>query len=156
MKNGKSRAAFVLLLGIASFLTCACASATMKGYTGPDLPASQTATIMAGPLANIVSCDGVRLSGFQAHVNILPGSHTIDASFAWIDNGGNVAYSSRAIGSVTFNAEAGHDYKVAAEMDYSSDSWMVVVSDIGSHARIVQSKALPMDVYLRPRGSTPN
>ena len=152
MLNRKTKGLALLVLGMLFLSVAGCSGVSMmKGYAGPDLSPAQTATISAGSQTDIISCDGKKLGQFQSGVVVTPGTHTIDAALAWRDDGGNVAYSSSALGSVTFNAEAGHWYQVSASMDYSSDSWTAVIADTGSHAKVAVSQALHMDVLLRPR-----
>ena len=47
---------------IAFLVICSCSSTPMKGYTGPDLPANQTALIKAVRTTNLVTCDNIKLS----------------------------------------------------------------------------------------------
>ncbi len=151
--NRKTKGLALLVLGMLFLSVAGCSGVSMmKGYAGPDLSPAQTATISAGSQADIVSCDGKKLGQFQSGVVVTPGTHTIEATLAWRDDGGNVAYSSSALGSITFNAEAGHWYQVSASMDYSSDSWTAVIADTGSHAKVGVTQALHMDTFLRPRG----
>jgi hypothetical protein len=69
-----------LAAGMAFRLVTSCAVAPMKGYSGSDLPASDTAIIESGPNITIEKCDGIRLGFSRLDVIVLPGNHTIEIS----------------------------------------------------------------------------
>ncbi len=77
MYDGLSKVAPVLLGGI-FLLLASCTGFTLKGYTGPTLPADQTATVRSGAYGNIVRCDGLKLASSQLNVAVLPGKHTVE------------------------------------------------------------------------------
>jgi hypothetical protein len=84
-------------------------STTTKMYSGPELPASQTALVQgaAGPIS-IEACDGVKVT--SSAITVLPGEHTIWMSLNQIGSVGEY-YSTGNI-PITFIAEAGHTYGV--------------------------------------------
>ncbi len=63
----------VLLVAVLALSACA---GTTKGYSGPILPADQTAVVRSGPYTDVVATDGVKVSGLR--VALLPGKHTIE------------------------------------------------------------------------------
>jgi hypothetical protein len=95
----------VLFVVVIVFLIVSCSS-TMKMYSGPELPASQTALVKCGDTSiNIVSCDGQKVKSLE--FTILPGVHTIEMGF----NTPGVGYSSDNT-LMDFTAEASHVYVV--------------------------------------------
>jgi hypothetical protein len=95
----------VLFIVAIAFLTGSCSS-TMRMYSGPELPASQTALVRAGDIGvDLVSCDGKKIT--SSEIIILPGEHTIEMSFYQRE----VGYSADTA-LMDFTAEAGHVYMV--------------------------------------------
>ena len=125
MHDGLSRVAPVLLGGIFLFLA-SCGGLTLKGYTGPTLPADETAMVRSGAFANIVRCDGLELSSSQLKVAVLPGKHTIEMTMRRQMIGFKLFHSD-VIGSATFIAQAGRRYLVDVEL-VPQDKWLGVVA----------------------------
>jgi Flp pilus assembly protein TadD len=115
---------------MAFLVICSCSSAPMKGYTGPDLPTDQTALVKAVRATNINTCDGLKLSGFQNEVIVLPGAHNIEVTW----RGGIESYSNEVI-LVTFKAEAGHTYEISAE-SVPGARWDVFTTDKTTGTRV--------------------
>ena len=59
-----------LMMG-ASLLLGACSTAPMQAYSGPALPPGQTALIIGGFHTDLVSVDGMKVSG--SSVAVMPG-----------------------------------------------------------------------------------
>lgn len=98
----------------------------MKGYTGPDQPANQTALIKAVGATNIMTCDGVKLGGSQNEAIVLPGLHNVEVTWR---GGiiGDIVYSNEVL-LVSFKAEAGHIYEISAE-NVPGGKWSVFTTD---------------------------
>jgi hypothetical protein len=96
----------VLCALVTVFMVGSC-STTTRMYSGPELPANQTALIRGADISiNLVSCDGKKLS--SSNVIVLPGEHTIEMSYY-----DSVAYRYSSDSSLMdFTAEAGHVYVV--------------------------------------------
>jgi hypothetical protein len=150
MKNRRRYPEWLILVA-AILLIAACSSAPMKVYEGPQLPESQTALVASGPHTYIASCDGVRLDASRLSVAVLPGRHTVEVAFAGIETE-TALYYSRALGSITFTVEAGRAYQAYARPDYSSDTWMVLVTDVASRAVVGRSDPIPMAVHPLQKG----
>jgi hypothetical protein len=98
----------VLAVAASVLLVGSCSTAPMKGYTGPERPATETALIRGGTSEiNIESCDGVKVTSLN--ISVLPGDHTIEMSFS-----GSMEYSIDT-SFLKFTAEAGHTYIVDRE-----------------------------------------
>jgi hypothetical protein len=111
MRSSVFRHLKTLALVVAVFALSACAGTSMQGYSGPALPADQTAVVRSGPYTDLIASDGVSVPGMR--VAVLPGRHTIvmkpsDNHDAW--GYGAYFFYSRVTGSVEFTAEAGHTY----------------------------------------------
>ena len=119
-----------LLLITAFLVICSCSSAPMKGYTGPDLPANQTALIKAVRTTNMVTCNGIKLGVSQNEVIILPGTHNVEITW----RGGIESYSNEVI-LVTLKAEAGHTYEISAE-SVPAGKWDVFTTDKTTGERV--------------------
>ena len=126
----------VLLVIATVFLTAACSTTRM--YSGPELPASQTALIRGvDTTINIVSCDGRKFSSND--VIVLPGEHTIEMGFS-----GDGYYSANN-SFLRFKAEAGHTYAVGKDLNspgrYSAYSPFIM--DITTGKRVSTRNYLP-------------
>ena len=102
----------IVAMGMAFLAIGACAGTPMQGYTGPVLPADQTALVSSGPYTDLVACDGTRVPGLS--VDVLPGKHAIEMKVSdQIDMygyDGAYFFYSLGPGSATFTAEAGRKY----------------------------------------------
>jgi hypothetical protein len=158
MDDGLSRVAPVLLGGIFLFLA-SCGGLTLKGYTGPTLPADDIATVRSGAFANMVRCDGLDLSSTQLKVAVLPGKHTIEMTMRRQLIGFRFFYSD-VVGSATFIAQAGRRYLVDVEL-VPQDKWLgLVASEYDWAGRIldegtgetmaITTEALPVKVQWIP------
>jgi hypothetical protein len=146
----------IIALGMAALALAACAGSPMKGYTGPVLPAEQTALVKTGPYAELVACDGVKVSALR--VAVLPGERTIemkpsDQQLDYKRTG--FVFRSKVTGSVSFTAEAGHTYVagvsiVAAPLtdeDIGTGyTWIGTIEDETTHKRVKRTDRLPLDV----------
>jgi hypothetical protein len=108
----------IFVLGLAVLALGACSSAPTIMYSGPVLPADQTAVVGRGTHTDIVSVDGARVSG--AKVVVLSGKHTIemkptDGDYSYYGPGNYIFYS-RVTGRADLTAEPGHVYEVYAHM----------------------------------------
>jgi len=156
MRNMVFHGLGIIALGTAALALAACAGTPMKGYTGPVLPAEQTALVKTGPYAELVTCDGVKVSALR--VAVLPGEHTIemkpnDQQSDYTQTG--YMYRSKVIGSISFIAEAGHTYVVGVtiaavpttdEEIGSGYSWIGTIEDETTHKKVNRSDKLPLDV----------
>jgi hypothetical protein len=103
-------------------LTISC-STTSRMYSGPELPASQTALIRgADSTINIESCDGVKVN--STTVSVLPGEHTIEMSF----NDPLVGYSNYNVFK-KFTVEAGHTYGITKKILATHGTYSVPITD---------------------------
>ncbi|OPY63357.1 MAG: hypothetical protein A4E57_03810 [Syntrophorhabdaceae bacterium PtaU1.Bin034] len=144
--------------GILLLLLAACSPAVIKGYPGPTLPGNQTALVETGAYTVIEGFDGQRATGDA--VVLLPGPHTLHIrpneyqqpmSQYW--------FYSPVIGSVNFNAEAGHTYRVyvdfvvapgpVAEEKGSGFRWVGYILDRSTNRTIANTGLLPLDAEPR-------
>jgi hypothetical protein len=112
-----------LCIVVTVFLTGSCSTTRM--YSGPELPASQTALIRgADTTINLVSCDGKKFS--STDVIVLPGEHTIEMGFS---GGGSYSLSTTF---AKFNAEAGHIYSIDKKLNSPGrySAFTTIVMDI--------------------------
>ena len=156
MRNMVFHGLGIIALGMAALALAACASAPMKGYTGPVLPAEQTALVKTGPYAELVTCDGVKVSALS--VAVLPGEHTIemkpnDQQSDYTQTG--YMFRSKVTGSASFTAEAGHTYVVGVSIaaapltdeDIGTGyTWVGTIEDGTTHKKVKRTDRLPLDV----------
>ena len=156
MRNMVFRRLGMIALAMVALALAACAGTPMKGYTGPALPAEQTVLVETGPYAEIVTCDGVKVSALR--VAVLPGEHTIemkpnDQQSDYMQTG--YMFRSKVIGSASFTAEAGHTYVVGVSIvaapltdeDIGSGyTWTGTIEDETTHKRVKRTDRLPLDV----------
>lgn len=157
-------------LVLAALSLAACAGAPTKAYTGPVLPAEQTALITSGFHTDIVSIDGIKVSGLSAVVP--PGQHTIilrPGSDLENPYGYSQAYTFYSLtdGSLNFTAEAGHKYLVdvnvgeARPEQNKSDNelsgtgfvWTADIRDQTKQTRVASTGELPLQAEPRGYGS---
>lgn len=162
-----------LALGLAVLALGACSSTPMKGYSGPALPAGETAVVRSGAYTDIVSVDGMRVSG--SSVAVTPGTHIVEMKPDQpIDNAtyvgpGNYYFYSLVNGTTTFTAEPGHTYEVYANLDterrseegYGAENpgtsleqntgftWTGYVVDDTTYNRVARTDTLPLQAYWR-------
>lgn len=146
----------IIALGMAALALAACAGTAMKGYTGPALPAEQTALVKSGPYAELVACDGMKVSALS--VAVLPGEHTVemkpsDQQMDYTHTG--FLFRSRVNGSISFTAEKGHMYVAAVSIvaapltdeDMGTGyAWVGTIEDETTHQRVKRTEKLPLDV----------
>jgi hypothetical protein len=148
----------LMAVGIVLLALSACAGAVTKGYTGPTLPADQTALIRSGPYTHIEKCDGLNVPGLN--VAVLPGVHTVEMRPAEQEQPlRNYIFYSRVNGSVSFTAEAGHRYLAyvdfvpgqtpADEEKGSGYTWIGYISDESSEKKVGNTGSLPLGVEPR-------
>jgi hypothetical protein len=127
------------VIALASLLAVCNASAkspAVKTYTGPDRPATETASVMLGERVSghghwiqIGSVDGVRTAGWFTHpqeVVVLPGKHRIRVQ---VTNGlGN------GLADLWLVAEAGKKYVAKLETDFGG--FEVWLEDAETGARV--------------------
>jgi hypothetical protein len=123
MKDIVFRHLKTLALVVAVFALSACAGISTQGYSGPALPADQTAIVNSGAYTDLIASDGMKVSGMR--VAVLPGRHTIvmkpsDNQDAW--GYGAYFFYSRVTGSVEFTAEAGHTYRAYVAIGPAPDT----------------------------------
>jgi hypothetical protein len=135
------------IVGVVLLSLWACAGAPMKGYTGPALPPEKIAVVRTGPHADLVAADDTRMTGTA--VTILPGEHKIvmkpnEQQQDYIANG-CYYFHSKVTGSVSFVAEAGHNY--LAYVSFSRDgkteddagtgfTWTGIIEDQTTHKKV--------------------
>jgi len=151
-------------LGVTIFALVACAGTPMKGYSGPALPADQTTLVRTGPYTNLLACDGTSVPGLS--VAVLPGEHTIQLkptygqdyrSYSW-----PFFFYSRVIGSLVFEAQAGHTYVANVNLlpapsteeapSGSGFVWVGYIEDRTTHQRLAKTDKLPLEVEPRVPG----
>jgi hypothetical protein len=159
----------IFALGLAVLAIGACSSAPTIMYSGPVLPADQTAVVSRGTHTDIVSVDGARVSGVK--VVVLSGKHTIemkptDGDYSYYGPGDYIFYS-RVTGRADFTAEPGHAYEVYAHMvaepytrengvgddtGYGTGSgfkWSGYVIDKTTNRRVAKTGWLPLEAEPR-------
>ena len=152
----------VLGLGImvmALVLITQTASAAAKEYAP-----GETAVVKAGAYTDLVSADGAKVSGLS--VTLTPGEHTIVMKPSYpTDNmyytmGGYYLYSN-VDGSVTFNAEPGHEYVAYADTSAgpakednmgTGFSWVGYIKDKTANQRVAKTETLPLEAFPRLPG----
>jgi len=149
-------------LAVAIFALGACSSAPTKGYSGPAMPADQTALIVSGPYTDLESVDGVKVSGLR--VSVLPGKHTVgmrpsNYGSSYPGYLGPYYFYSLVTGSVEFSAEAGHRYvawvrmgpgPATEELTGSGFEWRGYVEDQTTNHNLVRTAALPLEAEPVP------
>lgn len=164
----------LLIVGLAVLALNACSSTPAKMYSGPALPADQTAIVRSGAYTDIVSIDGAGVSGTK--ITVLPGKHTLEMKpHEQIDSAynyyapGNYFFYSNVNGRVDFTAEPGRTYQVYANMTagphtggYGTENdveygthlatgftWTGYVVDETAHKRVARTDTLPLEAYPR-------
>ena len=95
----------------------------MRMYSGPELPASQTALIQGVDSGiNIVICDGVKVT--STAVSVLPGEHVIGIQFYYKEMG-----YSKDVAYRKFTAEAGHVYSVGITLNVGPGRYDTFIMD---------------------------
>ena len=161
----------VLTLGIMvvalAFFAQTAGAAAAKGYAGPLRPADETAVVRSGAYTELVSSDGTKVPGLS--VAVLPGEHTIVMKPSYpTDNYefmGAYFFYSLVNGSVTFNAEPGHEYvayvstAAGSAKGYDEDSptgtgfaWVGYIEDKTAHQRVAKTERLPLEAFPRSPG----
>lgn len=165
----------ILVLSLAVLALGACSTTPTRLYSGPALPVEQTAVVKGGPYTDIVSVDGVPVSGDK--VVLLPGVHNVamrpsEQLYNDYDyyGPGNYIFYSRINGTAQFTAEPGHIYEVYADMTaappggYGNGSdmgyggkasgfiWTGYVTDKTMHKRVARTEVLPLEAW--PRGNS--
>jgi hypothetical protein len=114
------------------FLTGSSFAAPKRMYTGPELPASQTALVRGADITiNLVSCDGAKVTSLE--VSVLPGEHTIEMSFS-----GGGSYSSDTA-FLKFTAEAGHTYVVDKDNQTEPGKYFPFILDKTTGKKVSQN-----------------
>jgi hypothetical protein len=122
----------VLVVVTTVFLTGSCSS-TMRMYSGPELPASQTALVRGADISiNLVSCDGRKIT--SSDVVILPGDHTIEMSFYQREVGYSIDTA-----LMDFAAEAGHVYIVEKLMG-GGNMYGAIIIDRDSRQKVSRNE----------------
>jgi hypothetical protein len=107
------------------FLLGACSSAPMKGYTGPERPANETALIRSADIGiSIESCDNIKATSNT--IIILPGEHIVGMSFKDPDPEG---YYSIGTAFARFTSEAGHTYLVDKKLHSAPGMFSPLIID---------------------------
>ena len=154
-------------LGVAIFALVACAGTPMRAYPGPALPADQTALVKTGAYTDLVACDGTSVPGLT--VAVLPGEHTIQLKpsdrqdrqdikgYSW-----PYLFYSRVIGSVVFEAQAGHTYVAYVNLSAGPATeeapsgtgfvWVGYIEDQTTHQRLAKTDKLPLEAEPRVPG----
>ncbi len=157
----------IMVLVLALFAQTPSAAAT-KGYAGPAKSADETALVRSGAYTELVSYDGTKISSLS--VTLLPGEHTVVMKPSYpIDNSqymGGYFFYSLVNGSVTFNAEPGHqyvayvattagptkEYETGSEMG-TGFTWVGYIEDKTVHKKVAKTDVLPMEAYpMTPGG----
>jgi tetratricopeptide (TPR) repeat protein len=107
-------------------ILCGC-STVHKMYSGPDLPASETATVRGADVTiNLVSCDGNKFSANS--IIVLPGKHIVEMSF--YDS--VAARYSNDTAFLQFDAEKGHNYIVDKKLNTGYSRYSAFIMDAAS------------------------
>jgi hypothetical protein len=134
-KTPKGADMYKIIIFTLTLFLVACSS-TMKMYSGPDLPPSETAIVRCGNISvNIVSCDNRKVTANT--LTLLPGEHIVEMSFA---NKYANSYSSDTA-FLKFNARAGRTYSV----DYilQGNKYNPFIEDVNTKEK-VSSSYLPI------------
>ena len=156
MKNMAFHNLRIVALGMAVLALAACAGTPMQGYTGPVLPAEQTALVRSGPNTDLIACDGAKVPGLS--ISVLPSVHTVelkpdDQQQNYLQTG--FLFRSNVTGSVSFTAEAGHRYMAYASIAPAPSSdeemgtgytWVGIVEDETTHKKVARTDKLPLNV----------
>ncbi len=150
----------IMALVVALFALGACTGMPMKGYSGPVLPADQTALVQSGPYTDVVASDGVKVPTLS--VSVLPGTHTIEMKPneppSDSDYVGPYFFYARNIGSVAFTAEAGHTYVAYVDIAPAPSTedevgtgytWAGYVKDETTGKRVAWTDRLRLEVEPR-------
>jgi tetratricopeptide (TPR) repeat protein len=120
----------------------------MRMYSGPELPASQTALVRGADISiNLVSCDGRKIT--SSDVIILPGDHTIEMSYYQREVGYSVDTA-----LIDFTAEAGHVY-VVDRLTGGGNTYRVTIIDrdsqhkVGRNERSSRTPEQSLELYSR-------
>jgi hypothetical protein len=150
---------FLILLAVQFLGFTACSFGTTQWYGGQGKPANETAIIESGPYTNIEAIDGKAVTGLK--IAVLPGTYQVSIKPGEPDQQplGPYLFFSRVIGSISFNAEAGHTYMVyvnfltekkpADEIKGSGFVWVAYVVDQSAGKRIAQTDPLPLEAEHR-------
>jgi hypothetical protein len=112
----------IIIFTLTLFLV-ACSS-TMKMYSGPELPPSQTAVIRGADAGiDIIKCNGQKVTG--SDIVVLPGDYTIEMSFQ--DRSAEVVSSDTSL--MDFTAEAGHIYVVDKILNVGPGRYATLIID---------------------------
>jgi hypothetical protein len=114
----------------------------MQAYPGPKLPPEQVARVhgtfrfwgIGAKTVELKSIDDtpVKSGAFGAgDVEVVPGRHTVSAEY--FRDVLNLVQSSRAPCFITWDAEAGHTYRVNGELGHTWHCW---IEDTGTYQRI--------------------
>jgi hypothetical protein len=130
------------------FLLASCAGFVLKAYSGPDLPATQTAFVEGGPFTYLEKVDGAVLSSSQVAALVLPGPRTLEVAYAGEHVGDRFLYSGEKA-TLSFDAVAGHRYVVYASQT-SGYWWSAYVQDKDTSERLASSRTMPLRAYYMP------
>ncbi|MGD0661228.1 MAG: hypothetical protein ABSD38_24455 [Syntrophorhabdales bacterium] len=148
----------IMVLALALFAQTASAAAAKESAPG------ETAVVRSGAYTELVSADGAKVSGLS--VTLTPGEHTVVMKLAYpINNNefmGGYFFYSLVNGSVTFNAEPGHQYvayvTTAAGPTKEDEmgtgfTWVGNIEDKTAHQKVAKTETLPLEALPRTPGS---
>ena len=148
----------IMVLALVLFTQTASAAAAVESAPGG------TAVVKAGAYTDLVSADGAKVSGLS--VTLTPGEHTVVMKPSYpVDSYqflGAYFFYSLVNGSVTFNAEPGHEYvayidttagPTSEENMGTGFSWVGYIKDKTANQRVAKTETLPLEAFPRSPGS---
>ena len=136
-------------VGLLALLLSACTAATIRGYSGPQLPAEQIAVLrhqtgFNNPSVYFIRVDDVSFQRLYGDIEILPGRHEVEFGFEAAGMTMTYSYSTENA-VVDFEASANHEYEArVVRLPPTSiltalageGRWTGIIVDLGTGERV--------------------
>ena len=119
MQKLKSIHVLIFIFLLAYFVGCA----SVKQYSGPELPNDKVARIIGEEGIEILGIDGEKHFTLPREILILPGEHTLLVRYYKYGNGRGEPIM------IKLNTEAGHVYQIKKEVHLSRTRWNAWIID---------------------------
>jgi hypothetical protein len=130
---------------VGAVCACGCAPKTLRFYTGDPRPPAQVARIYDSQMAQLTRVDGAGFGWWGMHIaEIEPGRRTLQVAFVSPHGYSLEDYAFQ------FDAAAGAEYQLEAEVTPTGREWRPLLFDVGTGSLVAYERVKPLRTAREP------